>query len=135
MRRLITALASLAVVSLLIPSIGLAIEPPVENGVGILCIFTSEDLAAADNVIPIVTPFRRTTCTSCIYNEQTHLQQPGWHGVQLALGAGYPRPCPLLSSSFPPETLNIGDQLQCDPGLRFGLCRRRTTTRWSCDVE
>jgi hypothetical protein len=51
MRKLVTALASLAVVFLLIPSIGLAIEIPVESGVAILGILSTDDIGTAENYI------------------------------------------------------------------------------------
>ena len=97
MRRLVTALASLAVVSLLIPSIGLAIEPPGQTGVGILCIFSGEDLATADNVIPVVTPGVAFNIYFVIYNEQTASNTLG--GVEFSWRLDPTTPAPFCSSS------------------------------------
>jgi hypothetical protein len=107
MRRLGTVLASLAVVFLLIPSIGLAIEPPVENGVGILCIYTTEDIETSDNVVPTVTPFVPFDIYFYIYNEQIDSDNLGgvefnWRFEPVGMAPT------VLQVEFPPAGLNVG---------------------------
>ncbi len=119
MRRLVTALASLAVVSMLVPSIGLAIEAPVENGVGVLCIFTGEDLASADNVIPVVTAFVPYDLYFVLYNEQITSNNLG--GVEFAWRFDPVVSPAILARDLPANALNIGTDYNVIMGFGSGL--------------
>jgi hypothetical protein len=120
MRRLVTALASLAVVFLLVPSIGLAIEPPVENGVGILCIYSGQDLATANNVIPVVTPFVPLDIYFFVYNEQIASDNLG--GVEFSWRFEPAGSTPtVLQQEFPVGALNIGTTWNVVCGFGSGL--------------
>lgn len=115
MRRLVTALASLAVVFLLIPSIGLAIELPVESGVGILGIVSSEDLESAENFNAVTggVPFY---IYFYVFNEQIASDNLG--GVEFSWTC---TPAPIiLSMDFPAGGLNIGTNTNIVCGFGLG---------------
>ncbi len=120
MRRLVTALASLAVVFLLIPSIGLAIDPPVENGVGVLCIFTSDDVAAADNVIESAAPFVQHRLYFMLYHPQIASTTVGAMTFSWSLVPAPAAP-PILTLNLPAQTLNIGDNYNVILGFGAGV--------------
>jgi hypothetical protein len=105
---------------MLVPSIGLAIEPPVENGVAILCIYSGEDLALADNVIPNVTPFVPLDIYFFIYNEQYSSNNLG--GMEFSWRFEPAASAPLiLQVEFPPQALNIGNNTNVVCGFGGGL--------------
>jgi hypothetical protein len=120
MRRLITALASLAVVFLLVPNVGLAIDPPADNNVGVLAILTSEDLGEATNFIEDVVPF----ATKRIYFVLFHPQIPGSQ-----LGAmtfswrmdPVPATTPFLQLMEPAGTVRLGDSWNVIMGYGLGV--------------
>jgi hypothetical protein len=117
MRRLVTALASLAVVFLLIPSVGLAIDPPVDNGVGVMCIYTSTDIAAANNTIENAAPGAHRIYF-VLFNPQIE---------STVLGAATfswrfePAITPIVQLTLPPSTLNIGTNFNVIMGFGAGV--------------
>jgi hypothetical protein len=120
MRRLVTALASLAVVFLLIPSIGLAIDPPAANGVGVMCIFTSDDIAAANNVIEVATPFVQHRLYFVLYHPQIASSTLGAATFSWRLDP-VPAVAPILTLTLPPSTLNIGTNYNVIMGFGAGV--------------
>jgi hypothetical protein len=107
MRRLITVLASLAVVSMLVPSIGLAIEPPVDQGVGVLCIYTDEDLTAANNFLADATPFVQHRVYFVLYNAQGGFSSLGAMTFSWSFSPA-PASAPIATLFIPSGAVNIG---------------------------
>lgn len=108
MRRLVTALASLAVVFLLVPAVGSAIEPPVDNGVGVMCVFTSEDLFEANNYIENAAAFTTYHLYFVLYNPVAPSGSLGGCAFTWRMDP-VPSPPPVFTSvTLPPNTINIG---------------------------
>jgi hypothetical protein len=105
---------------MLVPSIGLAIEPPVENGVAILCVYSGEDLATADNVIPIVAASTPFDVYFFIYNEQFASDNLGGFEFSWWLEPATPAPF-ILEFELPAGALNLYTQTNLVVGLGQGL--------------
>ncbi len=124
MRRLLTALASLAVLALIIPSVGLAIEPPVDNGTdAVLCIFSSEDIPSANNVINPLPLNAPQTIYFVLYYPRVSSGIIGGFEFSWSF-APAPAVAPfVLGATYPAGTgaLNIGDNYNQIVGFGNGL--------------
>ena len=122
MRRLLTALASLAVLALIVPSVGLAMDPPVDNGTdAILAVYvdydagTGDESAAANviNPVPAATAFN---VYFVMYYPRVPSQSLGGFEFSWSLQPGNTAPL-VLSATYPPSALNIGTTTNLIVGL------------------
>jgi hypothetical protein len=122
MRRLITILASLTVISLLAPSTGLAqIDPPADYGTATLCIFTAEDLAIANNsIFPPVAPFVQHRLYFVLYNPQIVSDFLGAMTFSWRMEPT-PSPAPVVILTLPAGTINLGNNYNVILGFGNGV--------------
>ena len=120
MRTITTIFSALTAVSLLVPSIGLAIAPPVDDGVATLCILTGEEAENASNGIEEVVPFVPYRLYFVLYNEQIASDVLGAMTFSWRFEPT-PSPAPIVTMYLPPYSLNIGTLYNVIVGFGAGV--------------
>ena len=120
MRNITAILSALTIVTLMNPSPGLAIPPPIDDGVATLCILTGEDAENASNGIEEVVPFVLYHLYFVLYNPQIESDTLGAMTFSWRLEPT-PVPAPIVMMYLPPNAISIGTLYNVIVGFGTGV--------------